>query len=322
LIAAALAVGGCTSRTPWVIYSRGPAEHPSATLWWLMLWISAGVFLVIVGMLGWGIVHSSHHTDEEARRPAPWGEPLVVIGGVGVTGLILIGLFLFSLHEMQALASEGSSTALTVHVVGHDWWWEAQYPGGAVTANEIHVPAGQRVTLVLDSVDVIHSFWVPQLAPKRDLIPGRTNDLWIEATAPGRYRGQCAEYCGLQHAHMAFWVYADRPADFASWLADQPRPLARAADPVAARGERVFMTSTCVGCHTIRGTPAVGKLGPDLTHLASRDTIAAGTLPNTPGTLADWISDPQDQKPGVSMPPTELSSSDLQALIAFLGSLR
>jgi cytochrome c oxidase subunit 2 len=287
-----------------------------------MLWISAVVFVVVVGLLLFGIVRARSRTDEDARRPAPWGEPLVVIAGVGVTGAILIGLFLFSLHEMQALAFQGRSDALTIQVVGHDWWWEVRYPGGAVTANEIHIPAGARVRLVLSTVDVIHSFWAPQLAPKRDLIPGRTNDLWIEADAPGVYRGQCAEYCGLQHAHMAFFVYADRPAYFTAWLAGQQRAVMPTRDTTAARGREVFLTSTCVGCHTIRGTPAEGKLGPDLTHLATRNTIAAGTLPNTADVLRDWITDPQDAKPGVSMPPTQLSSSDLEALLAFLGSLR
>jgi len=291
-------------------------------LWWLMLWIAAAVFAVVIVMIVWGIVRGRSRSEEDARRPAPWGEPFVVVAGVGVSAIILVGLFLLSLRAMQVLAAPGRHDALAVHVVGHDWWWEVRYPNGAVTANEIHVPSGERVRLVLDAADVIHSFWVPQLAPKRDLIPGRTNELWIEADEPGRYRGQCAEYCGLQHAHMAFWVIAQPPSEFGAWLGDQVRPAGAPPSGLAARGRDVFLTNTCVGCHTIRGTDATGKLGPDLTHLASRDTIAAATLPNTPDVLAEWVSDPQDAKPGVSMPPTQLSSSDLQALVAYLRSLR
>jgi cytochrome c oxidase subunit 2 len=291
-------------------------------LWWLMVCISAAVFTVVVVLLLWGLLRGRGRTDEDARRPAPWGEPFIVIAGVGVSAVILIAVFVVSLRAMQALASQDRGNALTVHVIGHDWWWEADYPGGGVTANEIHIPAGPRVRLELDSADVIHSFWVPQLAPKRDMIPGRPGELWLQADAPGRYRGQCAEYCGLQHAHMALWIVAQRPAEFASWLRDQQRPMAPTPNAAAARGLDVFLTNTCVGCHAIRGTTAAGTLGPDLTHLGGRDTIAAGTLPNSPSSLAAWITDPQDEKPGVSMPPTQLSSDDLAAVVAFLRGLR
>jgi cytochrome c oxidase subunit 2 len=286
-----------------------------------MLWISTVVFAVVVVLLFVGVVRGRRRTEDEARGPARWGEPFIVIAGVGVSAVILIAVFLVSLRTMQALASQERGAALSVHVIGHDWWWEARYDNGAVTANEIHIPAGPRVRLVLDAADVIHSFWVPQLAPKRDLIPGRTNDLWIQADTPGRYRGQCAEYCGLQHAHMAFFVVAQRSDEFAAWLTDQRKPF-QPADGLAARGRDVFLTNTCVGCHAIRGTTAMGTLGPDLTHLASRDTIAGDTLPNTSDVLADWVTDPQEAKPGVSMPPTQLGAADLQALVAFLKSLR
>jgi cytochrome c oxidase subunit 2 len=272
-------------------------------------------------MLVAGILRGRKRSEDEVGGDVRWGEPFIVVGAVLVTGVILTFFFIFSLREMHAIAAQGRRDALTVHVTAHDWWWEASYPNGAVTANEIHIPTGERVRLLLDGGDVIHSFWVPQLAPKRDTLPGKTNLLWLEADHAGRFRGQCAEYCGLQHAHMGLWVYAQRPADFAGWMSAQARPLTAPAGE-AARGMRVFMTSTCVGCHTIRGTPATGKAGPDLTHLASRDTIAAALLDNNARELSDFITDPQDEKPGVVMPPTQLSSADLSALVAFLRSLK
>jgi len=316
-----LAIGACTRDTPSVVDAKGAAERHVTVLWWPLLWVGTAVFAFVLVMLVAGIVRGRGRSESEARQQARWGEPFIVIGAVVVTGVILTGFFLFSLKEMRAIAAQGQGAALTIHVTGHDWWWEAAYPNGAVTANEIHIPSGERVRLLLDGADVIHSFWVPQLAPKRDTIPGKTNLLWIEADAPGRFRGQCAEYCGLQHAHMGLWVYAQRPDDFAKWMSDQSRPLTAPAGE-AARGMRVFMTSTCVGCHAIRGTPAGGTAGPDLTHVASRDTIAGAFLPNNARVLSDWITDPQDEKPGAVMPPTQLSAADLRALVAFLGSLK
>jgi cytochrome c oxidase subunit 2 len=318
---ACLAIGACTRETPSVVDAKGAVERHVTVLWWPLLWVGTAVFVFVLAMLVVGIARGRRRTEEDARRDARWGEPFIVVGAVGVTGVILAGFFLFSLIQMRAIASGEHNAALTIRVTGHDWWWEAAYPGGAVTANEIHIPTGERVRLLLDGGDVIHSFWVPQLAPKRDTIPGKTNVLTLEADAPGRFRGQCAEYCGLQHAHMGLWVYAQKPDDFAKWMSDQGRPLA-APTGEAARGMRVFMTSTCVGCHAIRGTPATGRAGPDLTHLASRDTIAGAFLSNTAGELSDWITDPQDEKPGAVMPPTQLSASDLSALVAFLRSLK
>ncbi len=212
---------------------------------------------------------------------------------------------------------------MTIDVEGNQWWWEAAYPGyDEVTANEIHIPAGEPVLVRLASLDVIHSFWVPELAGKLDLVPGQINELWIEAAEPGVYFGQCAEFCGVQHALMAFHVVADPPEEFAAWIAEQQEPAeAPLADSLVERGRDVFLSAGCIQCHTVRGTQATGQLGPDLTHLASRDWIAAGTLENTVGNLEAWISDPQAIKPGAKMPPTELDSEELQALVAYLQSL-
>jgi cytochrome c oxidase subunit 2 len=286
-----------------------------------MLAVSTVVFVFVVFMGTWGVVRGRRRREEDIRRDVPWGDKFILISGLGVTGAILIAFFLVSLRSMSTLAEGGSRTTLDVMVTGHDWWWEARYPNGAVTANEIHIPTGVRVRLELRSADVIHSFWVPELAPKIDLIPGRDNQMWVEADEPGRYRGQCAEYCGLQHAHMIVYVIADLPSDFDRWERAMAGPAATPTSPLAADGRALFLSNTCAGCHTIHGTPANGTLGPDLTHLASRGTIAAGTLPFTPEALLRWITDPQAEKPGVTMPPTALTPDEARAIVAYLMSL-
>ena len=214
-------------------------------------------------------------------------------------------------------------TQLTVRVIAHQWWWEIRYPGTtAVTANEIHIPTNTRVDVVGTSADVIHSFWVPELNRKIDLIPGLVNRVLLDATRAGIYRGQCSEICGVQHAHMAVEVVAESPARFGSWLANMER---RAVSPVSAEqraGLALFLSASCASCHTIRGTAARGDVGPDLTHLASRSTLAALTLPNTPAYLRGWIADPQSVKPGALMPSLSLTSTQLDALSAYLSHLR
>jgi cytochrome c oxidase subunit 2 len=207
-------------------------------------------------------------------------------------------------------------------VVGHQWWWEFQYPElGFVTANELHVPVGRRVELRLTSTDVIHSFWVPELQGKTDLIPGRENVAWIEADRPGVYGGQCAEYCGIQHTHMGLLVVAQPEAEYEQWAAGQRAPAVTPADSTTDRGRETFLRA-CALCHTVRGTPAGGRLGPDLTHLASRRTLAAGLLPNTAGHLGGWISNPQALKPGTRMPRVPLSRDEFRLLHQYLLTLR
>jgi cytochrome c oxidase subunit 2 len=191
-----------------------------------------------------------------------------------------------------------------------------------VTANELHIPVGTRVNLVVTTADVIHSFWVPELNRKIDMIPGHSNRVLLEADRPGRYRGQCAEFCGLQHAHMAMYVFADPPARFRAWLRHQAAPAAPPAAPLARRGEQVFLAQACASCHQIRGTAARGQIGPDLTHVGERTTLAALTIPNTHGDLAEWIRDPQHVKPGNRMPGLALSDADLRAVVAYVGGLK
>ena len=220
-----------------------------------------------------------------------------------------------------------SADAIRIRVTGHQWWWEVQYRDPQLehwitTANEIHVPVGRPIFVELRSADVIHSFWPPNLSAKRDLIPRKDNSLWLEADSAGVYRGQCAEFCGHQHAKMAFLVVAQPPDSFARWLSRERESAAVPADSLARRGQTVFLESGCPLCHTITGTLAGGRLGPDLTHLAGRRSLAAGTLPNTRGNLAAWIVTPQAIKPRSKMPPSTLDSEELQALLAYLETLR
>jgi cytochrome c oxidase subunit 2 len=310
----------CATNAPSTLNAKGSAERHVTALWWPMLWVSIAVLVFVAVMGGWGIARGRRRREEDLQRDVPWGDRFVLVAGLGVSGAILVAFFLVSLATMATLARARSAN-LEITVIGHDWWWEARYPNGAVTANEIHIPAGQRVHVNLRSADVIHSLWVPELAPKIDLIPGRNNEMTIEADHPGRFRGQCAEFCGLQHAHMIFFVVAESPNDFQRWLDGTAAPAPRPLTPLTQQGEQVFLSETCIGCHAIRGTSANAQLGPDLTHLATRQTIAAGTLPLDAQSLTQWILHPEQVKPGVTMPPTALSPAQIRALVAYLLSL-
>jgi cytochrome c oxidase subunit II len=311
----------CDEGSPSTLDSRGPGAARIEGLWWLMLWISIAVMAIVLGFLVFAVV-KARRIEAVADHRARWGEPFIVVAGVVVPAVILTAVFALSLRDMAALARPDESASMTVEVVAHDWWWEARYDGGRiVTANEIHIPAGQPVRVELTTDDVLHSFWVPQLQAKTDTVPGRTNYTWLEADEPGRYRGQCAEFCGLQHAKMAFFVVAQDADDFEAWLDNESQPAQEPTDASAQAGREVFLNSTCSGCHAIAGTAAASDVGPDLTHLAGRDTIASGVLDNNRTNLEQFITDPQSLKPGVSMPPTDLTSEDLQALVDYLEQL-
>jgi len=275
------------------------------------------------------------------RRPDPrWSMRLIVVGGVVFPLIVLTVLWVLTLHDMAANSEPGRPTAFTVQVIGYQWWWEIRYPnfGNFATANEIHVPVGRPIRLVLETKDVNHSFWVPQVMGKMDLIAGKVNVTWMQADRPGIYRGQCAEYCGAQHANMALYVVAQPESGFQSWLATERRGAAPPSTAILARGRQVFLTAPCVACHTIRGVnqarpiggvfqfgqnePFTAVYGPDLTDFGSRISIGAGAAPNTRGNLGGWIVDSQAIKPGNRMPPIQLSGPDLQALIAYLESLK
>jgi cytochrome c oxidase subunit II len=319
----ALVLTGCGRQSP--LSPESPSSHDIAVLWWWMLGVAAVVFLGAVGLLllGWFRRDRPGLPFLGERENVNTG--LVLTFGMVIPVIVLVALFAVAdlwLVQRTAPPARGS-TAMTIRVIGHQWFWEVRYPGTtAVTANEIHIPARTRVQVVATTADVIHSFWVPQLNRKIDMIPGRTNRVLLYANKPGVYRGQCAEFCGLEHAHMAMKVFADPPKRFHSWLANMERP---AADPSSAEqrtGQRVFMSNACASCHTIRGTPARGTIGPDLTHVANRTTLAAVTIPNTARAMERWIKDPQHVKPGNKMPGLDLSNSDFRALRAYLDHLR
>ncbi len=311
-----------TGGVPWqssALDPQGPAARAIADLWWLLFWLGTAVFVVVMAVLAYAVLRR-RAPDGVAGRAN--GNGFVLSGGLVMPAAILLVVFGFTLWTIARLAPSAAGAEVTVEVIGHQYWWEVRYPDhDVVTANEIHIPAGEPVDIRLVAGDVIHSFWVPELHGKMDLIPGQENVLRIEADAPGEYQGQCAEFCGVQHAFMVFLVIAQPPDEFAAWLTHQAQPAAQPADPLIQRGQQVYLSGACVYCHAIAGTSSNSPFGPGLTHIASRRTLAAGTVENNPGNLAGWIVDPQNIKPGNQMPGVNLSSEDLQALLAYLNSL-
>jgi cytochrome c oxidase subunit 2 len=296
----------------------GPKSEFTTVAWWLLFAVAAFVCVAVIALVVGAAVfrrRARRVSDSDARG-------FVLTFGVVIPALVFAATFALSVVGIAKQAKPSHPAALTISVVGHEWWWEVRYPGGAVTANEIHVPVGQPVDVRLSSADVIHSFWVPEVMPKMDMIPGHTNDTWFTIDKAGTYRGQCAEYCGIEHAHMAFEVVAQPQRDFTRWLDGQQQDAATPTSDEAQRGYDVLITGTCATCHTVRGTSADGKVGPDLTHVASRSTIGALTVPNDRGNLAGWIANSQQLKPGNKMPPQPLSPADLNAVVAYLETLR
>jgi cytochrome c oxidase subunit 2 len=321
ILLSSIALVSCSEGDQSTLDPAGPGARRIEGLWWVLFWISAVVVVVVTVLIIISLRSRSKEMGEVERTKPRLGESFILIAGVVIPAVILIGTYVFSLREMNALAVDGENTDLEITVEAQNWWWEASYPNGAVTANEIHIPTGQPVRLKLTTLDVIHSFWVPRLQAKMDHIPDHENAMWIEADQPGRYRGQCAEFCGLQHAHMAFYVVAQSPEDFDAWVEKQAEAATQPSSESALSGESVFLNSTCVGCHTIRGTEAVAEIGPDLTHLADRETIGAGRLTNTRENLERFILDPQDVKPGIAMPPTDFEGEELNDLLDYLEQL-
>lgn len=308
----------------------GPQAAHLADIWWLFLGVSVVVYVLVIASLAFALVRSRRRAIADADTPrAPGSERtarLVVGTAIAATVLTLAGLLVGDLVIGRAVAQDADD-ALRIEVTGHQWWWELQYDDAepqnrVTTANELHIPVGRPVELVLRTQDVIHSFWVPALHGKRDLIPGRVNRQVIVASRAGDFTGQCAEFCGFQHANMKLRVIAEPPQVFAIWLRSQREPAPSPIDAMQTRGRKVFMQSTCIMCHAIRGTDASATVGPDLTHVASRGTLAAGAVPNTRAHLAAWIANPQAAKPGANMPAHALAPDDLLALATYLGSLR
>lgn len=299
-----------------------------SSLWWFMFWTATAVWAAVICVAFFAVARGRSRESAGTAydsREAPMKR--AVIAGTALTVIILVGTVIYSVSTGSAMASPPNDTALRIKVTGHQWWWEFEYTDSIpshtlVTANEIHVPVGEPVQIVGTSSDVIHSFWAPSLFGKKDMIPGKATSMWFQVDKPGTYRGQCAEFCGHQHAKMAVVIVAESRDRFNSWYKQQLQPAAPPSDSLARAGEQVFMKRGCPLCHTVGGTLALGTLGPPLTHIASQTTIASGTLANTRGNLAGWILDPQRIKPGVRMPPNNLSGPELQAILAYLESLR
>jgi cytochrome c oxidase subunit II len=324
LVAACVIAAGCSGNQN-VFNPAGPAARDIANLGWFMFAVCGGVYALVLAALAWALLRPRHASDSTAETERHLTR--TVIGAVGATIAILLVFMISSVVAGRGLTSPRGPGAVTIDAVGHQWWWEFQYrdltPSDFVTSpNELRIPVGVPIHIKAISRDVIHSFWVPNLHGKRDLIPGQVTNFWIQADEPGVYRGQCAEFCGHQHANMAFVVVAEPMEKFQSWIQHQRQPAQEPRTDQERRGQQVFLQTTCAMCHTIRGTSAGSRVGPELTHVGSRMTIAAGTLPNTRGHLAGWVIDSQSVKPGNRMPPNPLAPDDLQAVLTYLRSLR
>jgi cytochrome c oxidase subunit II len=307
------------------------ALHPAGVqaarieqLWWLMFWVCTVVFVVVMTAVAIAVFRGGKGQSTGTSESTLTRNVAI---SIGMSTVALLGLLLASVLTGRAIGSLAAPDALNVRITGYQWWWSIEYLNAdpslqVTTANELHLPVGRPVSISLKAADVIHSFWVPRLHGKTDLIPGRENVQWLRVDAPGIFRGQCAEYCGAQHAHMSLTVVAERSDQFEVWLAGQRKLPPNPVTAEQTRGRQIVEQGPCALCHTVRGTTAGARTAPDLTHFATRSTIAAGTLPNTRGYLAGWIANPQHIKPGNRMPPTGLAADDLQAVVAYLETLR
>ncbi|MGH7584017.1 MAG: cytochrome c oxidase subunit II [Gemmatimonadales bacterium] len=326
-VAAMLTLGllsGC--HAPMSVFSEaGPEARALGRLGWLLIVAAAVVFIAVTSFMVAAI--QRRRAEPVAVDLTPRGMAIPIVAGAMIPATILLVLFVISVLAQRGYPAESAAPAARFTIIGHQWWWEVAAEDGrgnlvGRTANELHVPVGRVVEIRLLSADVIHSFWIPELHGKIDMIPGDTNRIRLLAMRPGIYRGQCAEYCGLQHAHMAFTVVAEAPAAYLRWEAAQRDGAAVPVDSARRLGDSIVTRGPCAACHTIRGTAAHGTVGPDLTHVGSRVTIAAGTLPNNAATMEAWINDAQVFKPGVQMPPLpEFTGAQLRAMTAYLEGL-
>jgi cytochrome c oxidase subunit 2 len=326
-LASSLMLGGCTG---WqsALDVHGASAINLKRLIFLIVVVCSVVWALVMSALIFALWRNRSgrgqplRVDPDAERRMTIG----VVAAVAATVIIISAFTVASFFATRTLNAAGGDD-LTIKVRGLQWWWGIEYFGSSPdqrfeTANEIHIPVGRNVRLQLEGIDVIHSFWVPSLAGKQDLVPGRPNELVIRAERSGIYRGQCAEFCGLQHAHMAFFVIADDQPVFDRWVRLQRQNAYPSSDPEITTGQQAFLAKQCAACHAIRGTSADGKTGPDLTHVGGRKYIAAGLLETTRGSLAAWIADPQTLKPGNNMPMVPLNAEELRSISAYLASLK
>lgn len=308
-----------------------PASTPAFAirdLSFVVLGITAAIFLIVAGVAVYTLVRFGRRpVDPRQEPPQVYGSQQIELAWTVVPFLIVVVLFLVTARYIYAIGNQPPPpSAVEITVVGNQWWWEVRYPKlGIITANEVHVPVSHPASptptfITLQSADVIHSFWIPQLAGKMDVIPNKTNRVWIDPRTPGRYVGQCAEYCGLEHALMLLVVVVHPPDEFNRWVSFQQALAAHGASTAA--GRELFASLACINCHSIRGTPGNGVFGPDLTHLMARSTLGAGAARNTPENLRAWVKDPAVFKPGVLMPAMKLSNEQLDQLVAYLVTLR
>jgi cytochrome c oxidase subunit II len=300
-----------------------PQAQEVGNLWWIFFGVVSAVFVLVVIFLLVAIFRTR-------STESPVGENTltqVVTGAVVLTTLILLGLLLADFFTQHSLPAVQGTDVLTIKITGHQWWWRVEYqdalPSNVIeTANEIHLPVGRPVQFILQSNDVIHSFWLPNLHGKKDLIPGHPTSVWFQPDRIGTFTGQCAEFCGYQHAHMGLQAIVESREDFSKWQDSQRQSAREPGNEKERQGQQVFLTRSCVLCHTIGGTPAGSRVGPVLTHFASQRTFAAGSFPNTYAEVKAWVHDPQSMKPGVRMPATPLSASELDAVVEYLRSLK
>jgi len=306
---------------PSVLSPAGAAAETIAGVSWVLIIGAALIFAVVMGLLAWALRGRENH---RSVRPAWW----LAGGGLAFPAVVVTALFFYSGARTPAWLQPPPPGALIVGITAHLYWWEVRYRDPAtgrqiILANELHLPVGRPVWVGLNSADVIHSFWVPALAGKIDMVPGRVNHLLLNATRAGVFRGQCAEFCGEQHARMALHVVTESPEEFSVWLAAQAGPAVETDAPELARGRQVFLKHRCNACHTVRGVTEESALGPDLTHVGSRLYLGAGTLPNQRSNVAHWVSNTQAVKPGARMPASpDMDAADLQALAAWLEQLK
>lgn len=304
-------------------------------LWWVFCWVCTAVFFAVGFFVLGAIRRGQREPSSESNPNVPVAtatsrdrRALATVGWLtGTTVVVLFALLLVDFTAGRALLPASDPAPLTIKITGKQWWWQIEYDDPTpsqtfTTANELHLPVNRPVQLILQSSDVIHSFWIPNLHGKKDLVPGRPTTLWLHPERIGRFHGQCAEFCGFQHAHMGLLAVVEAPADFERWRDTQRKPAPEPDTPSRKRGRELFLTTTCVMCHTIQGTPASSRVGPPLTHLAGQQYIGAGSFPNRRDELARWITDPHALKPGVRMPPHAFAPAELDALLDYLQSLQ